>query len=103
MEEVGRDAVAASRILANANTAKKNTALKAAAVALRAGCKHLLAGNKIDMDGGRKKGLTSALMDRLELTAARIEAMAKGLEDIAALDDPVGATMASWDRPKHRC
>jgi glutamate-5-semialdehyde dehydrogenase len=99
MEDVGRDAVSASRILANANTATKNTALKAAAVALRAGCKHLLAENKIDMDGGRKKGLTSALMDRLELTAARIEAMARGLEDIAALDDPVGATMASWDRP----
>ena len=59
----------------------------------------LLAENAKDMAGGRDKGLTGALMDRLELNDARIEAMAQGLEDVAALDDPVGSVMAAWDRP----
>lgn len=55
--------------------------------------------NVLDMDAGREKGLTAAMLDRLELTEARIEAMAQGLEAIAQLPDPVGAVMAEWDRP----
>lgn len=99
MEDVGRKAVEASRVLAVATTEQKNKALVAAAAALRADTYRLMSENAKDMDGGRAKGLTGALMDRLELTEARIEAMAKGLEDIAALEDPVGATIAAWDRP----
>lgn len=51
------------------------------------------------MEAGRNKGLTAAMLDRLELTDARIEGMAQGIEAIAALPDPVGAVMAEWDRP----
>ena len=99
MEGVGRAAVAASRVLAKTLPEKKNAALLAAATALRENKTDLLAANKIDMDAGRKKDLTSALMDRLELTESRIEAIATGLEDIAKLRDPVGEVIAAWDRP----
>ena len=99
MEEVGRNAVSVSRILAHAKPDQKNTALVTAAAALRAGSKHILAENVIDLKGGRDKGLTNALMDRLELTHDRIEAMTAGLENIAKLNDPVGETMAAWERP----
>ncbi|MEQ9445288.1 MAG: glutamate-5-semialdehyde dehydrogenase [Rhodospirillaceae bacterium] len=99
MEGVGRAAVAASRVLAKTLPEKKNAALLAAATALRENKTDLLAANKIDMDAGRKKDLTSALMDRLELTESRIEAIATGLEDIAKLKDPVGEVIAAWDRP----
>ncbi len=99
MDGVGRAAVDASRVLAKTSSEKKNAALLAAAKALRESTSDLLAANKSDMDAGRKKGLTSALMDRLELTESRVEAMAKGLEDIATLKDPVGEVIAAWDRP----
>ncbi len=99
MEEAGRSAVAASRVLATATTDQKNAALIAAASALRADVQHLMAENKLDLQGGLDKGLSGALMDRLELTEDRIEAMAKGLDDIAGLNDPVGETMAAWERP----
>ncbi|MEQ8734292.1 MAG: glutamate-5-semialdehyde dehydrogenase [Rhodospirillaceae bacterium] len=99
MEGVGRAAVAASRVLAKTLSEKKNAALLAAAKALRENKTDLLAANKIDMDAGRKKDLTSALMDRLELTESRVEAIAAGLEDIAKLKDPVGEVIAAWDRP----
>ena len=99
MDGVGRAAVDASRVLAKTPSEKKNAALQAAAKALRENTSDLLAANKTDMDAGRKKGLTAALMDRLELTESRVEAMAKGLEDIATLKDPVGEVIAAWDRP----
>lgn len=99
METVGRDAVAASRVLASASTDTKNTALKQAAAALRANASKVIAENKIDMDAGAAKGLSAALMDRLELNQDRVEAMANGLEDIAGLGDPVGEVIAAWDRP----
>jgi len=99
MEGVGRDAVAASRVLASAPSEVKNVALRAAATALRANVKRLIAENQIDMNAGKSKQLSAALMDRLELNEDRIEAMAQGLEDIADLQDPVGEVIASWDRP----
>ena len=99
MDMVGHGAVAASRVLANTPAETKNTALKAAAAALREDSEALIAENKIDMDGGRAKGLSAALMDRLELNADRIEGMAKGLDAIAALKDPVGEIIASWEQP----
>lgn len=99
MDIVGHGAVAASRVLANTPAETKNMALNAAAKALRNNAENLISENKLDMDGGRAKGLSAALMDRLELNAERIEGMAMGLEAIAALKDPVGEIIASWEQP----
>jgi glutamate-5-semialdehyde dehydrogenase len=99
MDIVGREAVVASRVLANSPAEAKNTALMAAAAALRNESERLIAENRIDMSAGRTKSLTPALLDRLELNEDRIEAMAQGLEAIAALKDPVGEIIAAWDRP----
>ncbi len=99
MEAIGAAAKAAAARLAIATTAAKNAALEAAAAALRSESASILEANARDMAAGRDKGLTPALLDRLELTPERIEAMAKGLEDIARLPDPVGRTLAEWERP----
>ncbi len=99
MEAIGAAAKAAAAELAIATTAVKNAALIAAAAALRSESASILEANARDMAAGRDKGLTSALLDRLELTPERIEAMARGLEDIARLPDPVGRTLAEWERP----
>jgi len=99
MAALGRAAREAARALARAETATKNAALAAAAAAIRARAPAILEANARDLAAARTRGLKGALIDRLELTDARIEAMARGLEDIAALDDPVGAVMAEWTRP----
>jgi glutamate-5-semialdehyde dehydrogenase len=95
----GAKARAASRILALAGPLQKDRALIAAAAALRNGEKHILQANVADRRAAEKAGRPAAFLDRLTLTPARIESMAKGLEDIAALPDPVGSTIASWERP----
>jgi glutamate-5-semialdehyde dehydrogenase len=97
--QMGQDARAAAQVLSIASTESKNRALLEAAKALRSSKAAILAANAQDMAAGRAKGLTAALLDRLELNDKRIEAVAVGLEDIAALPDPVGATMAEWTRP----
>jgi glutamate-5-semialdehyde dehydrogenase len=74
-------------------------AATAAAASLRTRGRDLLAANAKDMEAGERKGLSKALLDRLALDDGRIEAMARGLEDIVGLDDPVGAVMAEWERP----
>jgi len=99
MREIGAAAKAASAELATVPAEAKNAALRAAAKYLRGGQADLLAANAKDMAAGEEKGLTKALLDRLALTPDRIEGMAKGLEDIAGLTDPVGQVMAEWDRP----
>ena len=99
MQTLGRDAVAAAAALALASTATKNRALAAIATALRARTADLLAANAKDMEAARAKGLSGAMLDRLALDEKRIEAMARGVEDIARLDDPIGATTAHWTRP----
>ncbi len=99
MAEIGASAKAAAAELAFATSAQKDRALTSAAAALRAQQDEILAANAEDLAFGRDKGLSDAMMDRLTLTPARIEAMAEGLEAIAAQEDPVGATMAEWDRP----
>lgn len=83
--------------LANAET--KNAAIRGAAASLRANVDAILEANAKDMDAGRAKGLTAAMLDRLELNPARIEGIAKGLEAVADLADPVGRVSASWTRP----
>lgn len=97
--EMGLAARRAAPLLANAPTAAKNQALTAAAQALRARTADILAANARDMTAARAKGLSGAMLDRLLLDGKRIEAMAQGLEAIAALDDPVGEVLARWTRP----
>lgn len=88
--ELGRRARAASRIVGCADTASKNTALAAIAECIEADRGRLAAENHKDLKAGAERGLSAALLDRLELTEARIAAMAEGLRQIAALRDPVG-------------
>ena len=99
MLSLGAAARAAATILAKTPTAAKNKALLAAADAMRAGAGAILEANATDMAAAEQQNLSKAMLDRLLLTQERIEAMAKGLADIAALTDPVGAVMAEWDRP----
>ena len=99
MDRLGRDAAAAASVLALASTAAKNAALAKIAVSLRARAPELLAANAKDLEAARAKGLSGAMLDRLALDAARIESMARGVEEIAALADPIGATVAQWTRP----
>jgi glutamate-5-semialdehyde dehydrogenase len=99
MTDLGQRARAASRVLAQPPAEAKNRALTEAAAALRAAAPIIKDANARDMAAGEAKGLTRALLDRLMLDDKRIEAMAKGLEDIAALADPVGRVLAEWTRP----
>ncbi len=99
MHRLGADAKAAAETLSTSPTEAKNAALRAAAGRLRANRTALMDANAQDMAAGEQKGLTKAMLDRLALNEDRIEAMARGLEDIAALSDPVGEIMAEWDRP----
>lgn len=90
MQTLGQQARSASRALSRAGTNSKNHALQAIATEIRAASDTLKQQNSLDMEAGRAKGLDAALLDRLELTDTRIEGMAEGLEQIAALPDPVG-------------
>ncbi|MFQ5959073.1 MAG: glutamate-5-semialdehyde dehydrogenase, partial [Alphaproteobacteria bacterium] len=99
MAELGEGARAAAGELAIAPSGVKDAALRAAAGAIRGARAALLDANAEDMAAARERGLSAALLDRLELTADRIEAMAAGLEEIAAFPDPVGAVIAEWTRP----
>src|SRR5437868_4023463 len=90
MADIGRRAKIAARVLANASTAQKNKALAAAAAAIRLDAEVIKAANANDMAAAKDKNLTAAMLDRLALNDARIAAMVKGLEEIAALPDPVG-------------
>ena len=95
---LGARARSAARDLARSDTASRNRALTATAETIRASRAALLAANRQDLDAGRGR-LASALADRLELTEARIEAMAVGLEEIAALPDPIGEVTGVGYRP----
>ncbi len=96
---LANDARSAYRNLATANAAQKNQALRAGAGSLRSEQAALLEANAQDMAYGREKGLSDAMLDRLKLDAGRIEAMAKGLEAIAELPDPVGRELDAWEGP----
>lgn len=99
MASMGANAQTAAKALLNASTDAKNKALLEAAKNLRANVPDILEANEKDMQFGRDKGLSDAMLDRLLLDEARIEGIAAGLEAIAALPDPVGDVMASWERP----
>ena len=99
MQTLGRQARAASRVLAATSTASKNTALQAMATEIRTHRDELLAANARDLDEARAAGLEPALIDRLTLNEKGIESMASGLEQIATLPDPVGEMTDLKRRP----
>ena len=99
MDRLGRRARAAVQDLAQASTETKNAALRAAAATLRTRTADLLAANARDMSAAEERKIAPSLLDRLKLDAARVNAMAAGLEQIANLPDPVGEVLAAWDRP----
>lgn len=99
MNALGAAARGAARAIREASSNVKNAALRAGAAALRAQKTAIIAANSEDMARARDNGLSSAMLDRLMLDDKRVEAMTKGLEDIAALPDPVGRELARWTRP----
>jgi glutamate-5-semialdehyde dehydrogenase len=97
--ELGRRAKAASRVLATTSTAAKDAALLAAADLLIERTDHLMTANAEDVERERAAGVGATVIDRLRLTPARIDGMAGGLRQVAALADPVGEITESWARP----
>ncbi len=99
MTQLAKQAKAASRELSRLATAEKNGCLLAMADALERSAAAIKEANALDMEGGAKMGLTSAMLDRLKLDDKRIAAMAKGLREVAALPDPVGRVLDERVRP----
>ena len=99
MHALGRAAGEARATLATADTAVKDAALRAIADAIEASAEELLEANAADLAAARKRGIDAALLDRLELTGARVASMAHGLRDIAAQPDPVGSLSETVRRP----
>lgn len=99
MDDLGRRARAAARLLAAADTGTKNAALHAIGDALDRTRDTLMAENRKDLDAGAAKGLEAALLDRLELTSARIDGMIEGLRQIGTLPDPIGEIFDMNYRP----
>ncbi len=99
MAGIGAAARNAAGPMAQASTEAKNKALTVAAETVAASTPEILVANAIDVEEAKTKVLSGAMIDRLMLTEDRIAAMANGLVEIAALDDPVGAVIAEWDRP----
>jgi glutamate-5-semialdehyde dehydrogenase len=99
MAALGRAARAAASELALTGSETKARALEAAAAVIRERQAAILEANQRDMAAARAKGLAPAMLDRLELNPERVEAMAEGLEQIAAFPDPVGRTLGEWERP----
>lgn len=99
MTELGQQAKVASQTLSVAPPEQKNDALRKGALLLRENADKIKQANALDMAAAQEKGLSGSMLDRLLLDDARIDAMAKGLEDIALLNDPVGEIMTQWDRP----
>ena len=99
LPELGARAKAASRALALASTGAKDDALRAGADLLLEHSAEVLAANQADVAAAEAAGTTSTVVDRLRLTPARVEAMAAGLRQVAALPDPVGEVIDGWTRP----
>lgn len=99
MEEMGKRAKAAERVLAVATEELKNTALLHIADALMANTEKIIDANQIDLENGRNNGMASSMLDRLKLDAERIKGMADGVRNIAELPDPVGKVLREIERP----
>ncbi len=98
-EQLARAAKLASRALANLSSAAKNAALEAMATAICDNRDAIFAANQIDVENGARKGIGTALLNRLTLTDAKIAAMAQGCRDVAALPDPIGRVLDGENRP----
>jgi glutamate-5-semialdehyde dehydrogenase len=99
MADIGRNARSAARVLALAPAVQKDKALAAMAAAIHAKTSAILAANAQDIAEARATGMSGALLDRLMLDEARVEAMATGVDVIGRLKDPVGTIMEAWTRP----
>ena len=99
MFALGRGAYEAAHTLSISDGATRNKALLAAAQEIRASAEDILEANAIDMGAAESRDLSAALLDRLKLDAGRVEAMAKGLEEVAELADPVGEILEERTRP----
>ncbi|MDE0387966.1 MAG: glutamate-5-semialdehyde dehydrogenase [Rhodospirillales bacterium] len=99
MAALGAEARAAARALAASSTGDRRRALKAAAARIRGDEAAILEANAKDMAAARESGLSAALLDRLALDSGRVEGMAAGVEQVAALDDPLGRLLGEWERP----
>jgi len=99
MEGLGKAAIDAAAVLALAPAQQKNDALAAAAAAVRARGAAILAANERDMSGARAVHLSGPRLERLRLDERRIEAIATSIDAVIALPDPIGSTIAEWDRP----
>jgi len=99
IETMARQARGAALKLSQLTTEEKNQILIAMASGLRAQSNSILEANVKDLEAGESKGLTKAMLDRLRLDEARIDAIASGIEQVASLPDPVGDVMESWSRP----
>jgi glutamate-5-semialdehyde dehydrogenase len=99
MEELGRAAVAAAAVLAQTPTARKDAALTAAAAAVRRQRAVILAANERDLAAARQAHLSAARLERLRLDEPRVAAIAASIEEVIALPDPIGRTVARWERP----
>ncbi len=99
MADLGKRAKAAARELAFASAERKHAALIAAAEAVWANRAQIIGANKKDLEFGREKGLSPAMMDRLMLNEDRIQGMVNGLRTVADQTDPVGEVMTEWDMP----
>jgi len=99
IHQMGRQARAAAYQLAQLTSDDKNAILRAMAAAIRKSALVLLEANNLDLAAGVEKGLSAAMLDRLRLDEARIEAMAAGIDQVATLPDPVGQVMDKWTRP----
>jgi glutamate-5-semialdehyde dehydrogenase len=99
IHQMGRQARAAAYKLAQLSSDEKNAILREMAAAIRQRVPELLAANAKDLEAGRAKGLSNAMLDRLMLDEKRIEAIAAGIDQVATLPDPVGQVLDSWTRP----
>ncbi len=99
MDDLGRNAREAASELALCPGSKRNQALQAAANSIRDSRDSILAANQVDMIAAEKRGLSSAMLDRLALNPERLESMAAGLETVIELPDPVGRVLDEWERP----
>ena len=99
METLGSRAKEASRAAAKMTTCEKNRGLVLVAEELCLRKEELLLENERDMEAAKAQGMSEALQDRLKLTEGRIEAMAEGLKQIAALEDPIGEVLSMKNRP----
>jgi glutamate-5-semialdehyde dehydrogenase len=99
VEQLGRKAVAAAHGLAVCPTETKNKALLSMADALEKRVSEIISANAMDMEAGKKNGLSEAMLDRLKLNEKRVSSMARGLREVAALPDPVGEVIKEWTRP----